>query len=128
MEKAKIKSFTDLYTWQEGHKLVLIIYNLTNHFPKSESFALTDQMRRCVVSITSNIAEGFSRPGKKEKIQFYFMSLGSVTELQNQLFIARDLGYIQNTDFKEVTEQTISVQKLLNGLISSIKRSSLKSS
>lgn len=125
MGNTKIRSFTDLYAWQEGHKLVLIIYKFTTHFPKSESFALVDQMRRCVVSITSNIAEGFSRSGKKEKIQFYFMSLGSVTELQNQLLIARDLGYIEGADFKSIADQTVSVQKLLNGLISSIKRSNV---
>ncbi|MBI2329869.1 four helix bundle protein [Candidatus Daviesbacteria bacterium] len=123
MENIKIKSFTDLYAWQEGHKLVLVIYKITKDFPKSESFALVDQMRRCVVSITSNIAEGFSRSGKKEKIQFYFMSLGSVTELQNQLLIARDLVYIKDAEFKTIANQTVTVQKLLNGLISSIKRS-----
>ncbi len=123
MENKKIKSFTDLYVWQEGHKLVLNIYTMLTGFPKSESYALTDQMRRCVVSITSNIAEGFSRSGKKEKVQFYYMALGSVTELQNQLLIARDLKYIDKIKFDEVAEQTVVVQKLLNGLIRSIKSS-----
>lgn len=119
-----IKSFTDLNSWREGHKIVLVVYQLTRDFPKSESYALVDQMRRCVVSITSNIAEGFSRSGKKEKIQFYYMSLGSLTELQNQLLIARDLKYIDQKQFKEAAEQTVVVQKLLNGLIRSIKNSS----
>lgn len=118
-----IKSFTDLNVWREGHKLVLIIYKLTLGFPKSESYALVDQMRRCVVSVTSNIAEGFSRSGKKEKIQFYYMSLGSLTELQNQLLIAKDLGYTDQKQFSEIAEQTVTVQKLLNGLIRSIKTS-----
>ncbi|MBU1031595.1 four helix bundle protein [Patescibacteria group bacterium] len=122
MDKNKIKSFTDLFAWQEGHKLVLTIYQIINKFPKSESYALADQMRRCVVSITSNIAEGFSRSGKKEKIQFYFISLGSITELQNQLLITRDLGYIKDAQFREIADKTVTVQKLLNGLISSIKR------
>lgn len=80
-------------------------------------------MRRCVISITSNIAEGFSRSGKKEKIQFYYTALGSLTELQNQLLIARDLSYIDSELFKEIAEQTVLVQKLLNGLIKSIKNS-----
>lgn len=70
--KTKIRSFTDLEAWKEGHKLVLAVYKVTKKFPKEEKYALTDQMRRCAVSITSNIAEGFSRQGKKEKIQFYF--------------------------------------------------------
>ena len=82
-DKPKIKSFTDLIVWRKGHQLVIAIYKITNNFPKKETFALTSQMQRCVVSITSNIAEGFSRQGIKEKIQFYYMALGSVTELQN---------------------------------------------
>lgn len=88
----KIESFTDLVAWKEGHALVLTIYQVTSSFPRSESYVLTDQMHRCVVSITSNIAEGFSRRGNKEKAQFYYTALGSTTELQNQLLIARDLG------------------------------------
>ena len=87
----KIRRFTDLNAWKEGHKLVLMIYNFTKNFPKEEIFGLVSQMRRCSVSITSNIAEGFSRQSYKEKAQFYAISLGSVTELQNQLLIAKDI-------------------------------------
>jgi four helix bundle protein len=90
----QIKSFINLDAWKEGHKLVMAIYKITDCFPNKEMFGLTSQMRRCSVSITSNIAEGFTRNSYKEKIQFYFISLGSVTELQNQLIIARDIGYI----------------------------------
>jgi len=121
MNKDKIKSFTDLNTWKEGHKLVLMIYKTTNDFPDIEKFGLVSQMRRCVVSITSNIAEGFSRKGSKEKIQFYFISLGSITELQNQLLISRDLKFIKEKDFQEIGQQTVVVQKLTNGLIKFIK-------
>lgn len=64
----KIRKFTDLKTWQEGHRLVIFLYKLTDKFPQKEQFSLTDQMRRAVVSVTSNIAEGFGRNGKKEKI------------------------------------------------------------
>ena len=63
----KIKSFTDLNAWKEGHKLVLQVYKITSDFPQGEKFGLIDQMRRCAVSITSNISEGFSRKTKKEK-------------------------------------------------------------
>ena len=77
MINKKIKSFTDLDTWKEGHKLVLLIYESTKSFPKEERFALTDQIRRAAVSITSNIAEGFSRQSLREKIQFYSISKGS---------------------------------------------------
>src|SRR5438552_552856 len=98
----KIQRFTDLVAWREGHKLVLEIYKITSNFPQKEAYALSDQMRRCVVSITSNIAEGFSRRTNKEKAQFYYMSLGSTTELQNQLLIARDLAYIEKDRFNEL--------------------------
>lgn len=85
-------------------------------------------MRRCVVSITSNIAEGFSRQGIKEKIQFYYMALGSLTELQNQLLVARDVGYLPKEKFNELAKQTVEVNKLINGLIKNIRLSSIVSS
>src|SRR3990167_241538 len=81
----KIQVFTDLNVWREAHKLVLEIYKLTQKFPEGEKFGLTIQLRRAAISITSNIAEGFSRKTDKEKIQFYRMSLGSLMEVQNQL-------------------------------------------
>lgn len=117
--KKKIRSFTDLDTWKQSHNLVLMIYKITKKFPKEEIYSLIDQMRRCVISISSNIAEGFSRHGKKEKCQFYFIAKGSVTELQNQLLVARDVGYIENADFIQIADQTVRVHKLINGLIKS---------
>lgn len=114
-----IKSFTELNTWREGHKLVLEIYKITKSFPAEERFGLCDQMRRCSVSITSNIAEGFSRKSKKEKAQFFYMALGSVTELQNQLLIARDIDYFNKNIFQDIAKQTVIVSKLINGLIKS---------
>jgi len=120
-----IKSFTDLNSWQEGHKLVLMVYKTTKDFPVDEKFALVDQLKRCAVSITSNIAEGFSRQSYKEKTQFYSMALGSLTELQNQILIARDVEYITKDKFKELADQAVKTHKLINGLIRSSK---LKSS
>ncbi|MEK7167270.1 MAG: four helix bundle protein [Patescibacteria group bacterium] len=117
----KIKSFTDLIAWKEGHKLVLIIYKITKLFPKEEIFGLVSQMRRCVVSITSNLAEGFSRQSFKEKLQFYSIALGSITEIQNQLLIAKDIKYITEEQFNTITEQTITVHKITNGLIKKSK-------
>jgi len=113
----RLKSFTDLDAWKEGHILVLSIYKSTDQFPRNEIFGLTLQMRRCVVSITSNIAEGFSRRSYKEKLQFYAIALGSVTELQNQLLIARDVGYISRDIFETLAHQSIKVHKIINGLI-----------
>lgn len=113
----RIQSFTDLNAWREGHRLVLAIYKSTKEFPKEEKFVLVDQLRRCAVSITSNIAEGFSRFGKSEKRQFYRIALGSLTELQNQLLISRDLGYISKEDFDKLAAMSILVSKMINGLI-----------
>lgn len=114
--KSKIRSFTDLYAWQEGHKLVLKIYRVTENFPNKETFGLTNQMRRASVSVTSNIAEGFSRNTVKDKVQFYSMAQGSLTELQNQLIIARDVKYLKKEDFDKIANQTITVHKLITGL------------
>lgn len=116
-ENTKIKNFTDLNAWKEAHKLVLLIYEITMNFPKDELFGLTNQIRRAVVSITSNIAEGFSRNTYKEKSQFYSVSLGSLSEVQNQIIIARDLKYITDDKFSQIDELTILVSKILNGLI-----------
>jgi four helix bundle protein len=114
---AKIRSFTDLNAWKEGHKLVLVIYEITKKFPREELFGLTNQIRRAAVSITSNIAEGFSRQSYKEKVQFYSMAQGSVTELQNQLLISKDVNYINKDEFQKISEQAIVVHKLITGLI-----------
>ena len=117
----KIQFFTDLNAWKEGHVLVLEIYKITKEFPKDELFGIVNQMRRCAVSITSNIAEGFSRQSYKEKIQFYSISQGSLTELQNQLIISKDVEYISEEKYTEISDQSIKVQKILGGLIWSSK-------
>lgn len=122
----KIKNFTDLDAWQEGHKLVIMIYKTTKNYPNDEMFGLTSQMRRAAVSITSNIAEGFGRFSYKEKVQFYFTSAASDTELQNQLIISKDINYLSETIFGEIYDQTIKVQKIINGLIRSAKEKGAK--
>lgn len=121
-----IRSFTDLEAWKEGHRLVLLFYDVTKKFPSSEKFGLVNQIRRAAVSITSNIAEGFSRNGAREKVQFYYMALGSLTELQNQLIISRDLNFLSKEDFEKISEQSIIVSKLINGIIKSAKKFTLR--
>ena len=116
-EKTKIKSFKDLNAWKEGHLLVLDIYRYTKNFPKEETFGLTNQIRRAVVSITSNMAEGFSRSSYKEKINFYGIALGSLTEVENQLTIAKDIGYLENNAFESMNLRTNVLNKIINGLI-----------
>lgn len=89
-----IRHFRDLIVWQKAHELTLLIYKITDRFPQKEQFSLTDQMRRASISIGSNIAEGFSRLSIPDKIHFFAMSKGSLTELENQMYVARDVGYI----------------------------------
>jgi four helix bundle protein len=121
-QKNKIKQFTDLYAWQEGHKLVVEIYQATNSFPSEEKFSLTSQIRRAAVSVTSNLAEGFGRQGQNEKLQFYGFSRGSLLELQDQLIIARDIKILPESRYVELSEQAVVVHKLVNGLMRSIQR------
>lgn len=119
MDTEKITSFTDLNAWKEAHKFVLLIYKMTKGFPKEEMFGLTSQIRRAAVSIVSNIAEGFSRRSYADKGQFYAIALGSLTEVQSQVLVARDLDYLNNQNFNIVADQAVIVSKLLNGLIKS---------
>lgn len=119
--KEKIKNFTDLKVWQEAHKLVKEVYSVTANFPKSELFGITHQIRRSAVSVTSNIAEGFSRLSSKEKLQFYSISHGSLTELENQIIIARDVGYLPNPAYRHLNDMLQTVHRLMNGIIKSTK-------
>ena len=121
MNNQKIKSFTDLKTWQEGHKLVIMIYKITKDFPKEEIFGLVSQMQRAVVSITSNIAEGFGRQTYKEKVQFYYIAQGSLIELKNQILIAKDISYLNEKDFNKLVDQINLTHQLLQGLIKKTK-------
>ncbi|MFA5076124.1 MAG: four helix bundle protein [Patescibacteria group bacterium] len=113
----KIKSFTDLIAWQRARELVLTIYKATENFPKKEIYGLTDQMRRAAVSVTSNIAEGFSRKSKADKAHFYTIAKSSLVELQNQLIIAKDINYLENNYYQATYIITINCSKLLVGLI-----------
>lgn len=118
-DRVKIKVFTDLNAWKEAHRLVLAVYGETKAFPKEELFGLSSQLRRAAVSITSCLAEGFSRSSWKDKRHFYSMALGSLTEVQNQLLIAKDLSYIVPEKYVDLHGLTVVVHKLINGLIKS---------
>ncbi len=118
--KTKIHSFTDLIVWQESHKVVLLIYEVTKSFPREEIYGLTSQMRRASVSITSNIAEGFTRRSGKEKQQFYSIANGSLVELESQLFIARDISYLTLQNFEKILNQIEVAHRLLNAFMRSV--------
>lgn len=116
-----IAKFTDLKAWQGGHDPAVNVYKKTQGFPVQEQFGLTSQARRSAVSITSNIAEGFSRPTTNDKLHFYSMALGSLTELRNQMLIARDVGYISPEDLQIFAAKSIVVHKIINGLKKSLE-------
>ena len=120
-DELRIKTFTDLNTWKEAHKLVLSVYIITKSFPKEEMFGLISQIRRAAVSISSNIAEGFSRDSYADKKHFYVMAHGSLTEVQNELIISKDVQYIDDVNYNESYAQSVVVHKLLSGLIKATK-------
>ena len=110
-------TYKDLLAWQKGIKLAKAIYLLTANYPSDERFGLTNQMRRCSVSIPSNIAEGFGRCSDKELIQFLYISLGSSNELHTQLTISFELSYITQEQFAEIGDLNDEVNKMLRSLI-----------
>jgi four helix bundle protein len=120
-EFRKITKFTDLIVWQEGHKLVLMIYEITKKFPEWERFALANQLVRAIVSFTSNIAEGFAKKSAKEKAKFYNTAQTALIEVQNQLLVARDVGHIANAEFQKIANQTVICHKLILGLLRATK-------
>ncbi len=121
MNNKRIQTFTDLIVWKEGHKLVIQVYKVTKNFPAEEIYGITSQIRRASVSVTSNIAEGFSKKNYKEKIQFYYVASASLSEVKNQLLISRDVGYLQVEEYNKLVEQIDSAHKLLNRFISTTK-------
>jgi len=111
------RKYIELNVWIEARKLVNVIYDLTKTFPKEEQFGLISQMRRCAISIPSNIAEGCGRNHKKDSLQFFFISRGSLYELETQLYLSFDQRFIIDSGLEEILLQLELVRKLLNGFI-----------
>jgi four helix bundle protein len=116
----RIQHFRQLDVWQEAHKLVLMVYEVTKAFPHDERFGLVSQMRRAAVSIPANIAEGFKRRGIRDKIRFYNTSEGSLEELKYFFILTEDLCYVASNE--DLMAQSRTVGRLLNGLIASTER------
>jgi four helix bundle protein len=120
MVEEKIKSFKGLRVWQLGIEIVKEIYRLTENFPKKEVYRLTSEIRRSVISIPSNIAEGFRRYHNKEYRQFLFVALGSCAELETQIIIAKELSYINEDDKVKVLEKSDHLSRMISNLIKKI--------
>lgn len=118
----EIKHFTDLDAWKINHQLVLMIYKITKKFPKEEKFGLIDQLRRAAISITANIAEGWGRYHYADKSKFYYQARGSNAEVQNFVILAKDLGYLDSKDYKQLKEKVFQGFKVINGLIRSTEK------
>jgi four helix bundle protein len=113
----QIRMFTDLEAWQLGHEFVIDVYKKTNDFPKYEIYGVVNQLRRSAASITSNIAEGFSRYSYKEKVRFYYIARGSISESQNHIIISRDVGYLPFETADALLSKADRIRQIINGLI-----------
>lgn len=114
-----IKTHKDLDVWQRSIKFVTDIYQLTSQFPQEEKFGLVSQLRRSAISIPSNIAEGSARKGKTEFRQFLYIALSSAAELDTQLIIANNLGFVKE-DFDTIVKELNTISRMLQGLIKSL--------
>ncbi len=115
-----IQSYKDLMVWQKAMDLVEIVYRITKEFPREEIYGLTAQIRRSVISIPSNIAEGQRRHHLKEYVQFLFIAKGSVAELETQIEIAKRLSFLSNPLFTNVESLLTEISKMLTKLISNL--------
>jgi four helix bundle protein len=111
------RSFQDLMVWQKSHEMVLMIYKYSESFPRQEAFGLTSQFRRAGISVPANIAEGFKKRGKKDKIRFLNIAQGSLEECKYYLLLARDLNYGEDIILSRITEE---VSKLLEAYTTAI--------
>lgn len=122
-----MKQYTELDVWVKSRELASLVYDLTKYFPKEEMFGLSSQIRRSVVSIPSNIAEGCGRNSSRDTIQFLSISRGSLYELETQLFISFDLNYINNEQLDLVVNKITECKKLVNGFINYYESLTIKS-
>jgi len=115
-----MNDYKELDVWKKGIDLSVHVYKIVQQFPKEEIYALTNQIKRSVVSIPSNIAEGSSRNYTKEFIQFLYVALGSASELETQLIIAQKIDYLK--DGQGLLDEIVVIRKMLNSLITSLKK------
>ena len=118
----EIKSFEDLLVQQKAHKIVLNIYKLLEKFPKEEKYRIIDQLVRAVISIPTNISEGFGRYTSKDYVHFLIISRGSLSEVKYLILLSKDLKYITENEYQELNNDLSEVGKMLNGLIYSLRK------
>jgi four helix bundle protein len=119
-----VQDFKQLNVWQNAHQLTLELYNATRRFPKDKLYGLTSQMRRCGSSIAANIAEGCGRGGNLDFSRFLHIAMGSASELEYHLLLARDLGLLANSAHGQLEGRVVEVKRMLTSLIRRVKAKS----
>ena len=117
-----MRNFEDLEVWQKAHALTVKLYRVTEPFPRSEMFGLTSQIRRAAGSIGANLAEGCGRWGEGELARFVQIAMGSASELQNHIRLARDLEFLNPDDYRNVLKDVVSVRQMLTALLQAVRR------
>ena len=121
MTQGTIKTYRDLVVWQKAMEFVTDVYVASKTFPQDEMYGLTSQIRRCAISMPSNIAEGFGRKTPNEFIRFLQIAMGSLFEMQTQLEIALNLSYLTEAKHADLHEKTREIERMLSSLIRSIR-------
>ena len=120
-----LKNYKELKVWQKSYQLCLKVYKITKGFPKEEVYGLTSQIRRAAVSVPSNIAEGYGRKTTPEYIRSLYIAYGSNCELETQVLLSYDLGYIKDENMKKIQEEIGEVERMLKALIKSLENKRL---
>ena len=113
-------SFENIIAWQKAHAFVLLVYRITRHFPEDEKYGLTSQFRRAAISIEANIAEGYKKLGKADKLRFFNISQGSLEECRDYHILARDLNYLHQDEFEALHYSIEETSKFLNSYCKAI--------
>ena len=124
-QRSMLKNYKDLTVWQKSYELCFKIYRITAEFPNEERYGLTSQIRRAAVSILSNIAEGYGRKTTVDYIRMLYISYGSVCELETQILLAGDLGYIEKGELGIARKDVAEIERMLKALITSLENKHL---
>ena len=116
-----MKDFRDLKVWQRAHQITLAIYRSTRNFPREETYGMVSQLRRCSSSVAANIAEGCGRFGNAEFGRFLTVAMGSASELEYFLLLARDLAYLSRENHEAVAQDVVEMRRMLNRLLSKVQ-------
>jgi four helix bundle protein len=120
-----LKNYKELNVWQKSYELCLKIYGITTKFPNDERYGLTSQIRRSAVSIPSNIAEGYERKTTADYIRMLYISYGSVCELETQILLTGDLGFIEKGKSEPIRKDIAEIERMLKALIKSLENKSM---